>query len=93
MRVKPSVNDRFTLVVEFRGGTYVSQFLAPTPGAALRAWLGSEAAPLGSKAMQSLRKGLSDHREPVSVQGVVGVWCETYSVGRDLVLINIVETK
>jgi hypothetical protein len=84
----------FTVVLEFDGGTYISQFRAAS---AQTAAVKHAAHLIGNKAVGTLaiRKrlahGLSADR-PVSIQGVLNVWCCSTSVNKKFAMVNIVAT-
>jgi hypothetical protein len=84
----------FTVLLEFDGGTYVSQFRA----ASARTAAAKHAAQLvGNKAISTLaiRKRLAQDLlgdKPVAIEGVRNVWCCNASVGKKFALVNIVRT-
>ena len=81
------------MVLEFGGGTYISQFKAASAHAAVK-----HAAHLISiKGMStpSDRERLADRlsrEQPVPIQGFRNVWCCSGSVGRKFALVSIVAT-
>jgi hypothetical protein len=84
----------FTLIVEFDGGTYISQFRARSPQ---RAAANYAAHLVGTKGMSTpaIRKRLAtclSQERPVAIQGVRNVWCCSASIGKKLALVNIVAT-
>jgi len=84
----------FTMLLEFGGGTYISQIRATSARIAAR----KHATQLvGNKVIASLavRKRLAQDLlkdEPVAIEGVPNVWCCSASVGRKFALVNIVAT-
>ncbi len=84
----------FTVIVEFDGGTYISQFR----GRSAQCAAANYAAHLvGIKGMSTLanRKRLASclsRERPVAIQGVRNVWCCSASIGKKLALVNIVAT-
>jgi len=84
----------FTVVLEFGGGTYVSQFKAASAHAAAV----KHAAHLRSIkgiSRPSERKRLADRlslEQPIAIRGIRNVWCCSASVGRRFALVNIVAT-
>ena len=85
----------FTVVLEFDGGTYVSQFKAASASAAA---VKHAAHLISFNAMStpSNRKRLADRlslEQPVAIQGIRNVWCCSASVGRKFALVNIVATS
>jgi len=77
---------KFTVILEFRDGTYIRQLKALTPRAALKQ-LGA----LNDEKGRVFRKLAVD--KPVPIKGVEGCWCACASVGKDLALVNIVKTS
>jgi hypothetical protein len=84
----------FTVLLEFDGGTYISQFHATSPhNAALK----HAAHVIANKEMSSLvtRRRLADRlslERPVAIEGVRNVWCCSASIGRKFALVNIIAT-
>jgi 3-deoxy-D-manno-octulosonic-acid transferase len=84
----------FTVVLEFGGGTYISQFKAASAHAAAV----KHAAHLISIkgiSTSSDRKRLADRlslEQPVAIQGIRNVWCYSASVGRKFALMHVVAT-
>jgi hypothetical protein len=84
----------FTVILEFDGGTYISQFHGSSPhDAAVKHvdYLVSLKGMSTPKNRQLLANRLSQER-PVAIEGVHKVWCCSASVGRKLALVNIVAT-
>lgn len=87
---------RYTLLLDFQGGTYVSQTEAADEIEAVRLWCGQMAAsaPAGrasASLAKALRKGL-EVDPPVALEALTGVWCMTAVHGRSLALLNIVRS-
>jgi hypothetical protein len=85
----------FTVVLEFDGGTYISQFQATS---AHNAAVKHAAHLIGNKEMSTLlnRRRLADRlsvEPPVAIEGVRNVWCCSASVGKKFALVNIVATS
>jgi hypothetical protein len=87
----------FTLVFDFRGGTYVSQSSAESVSAGITncvaAWCSDISDeildPSGKKAMLVSAGG----EEPVLLQGLTNVWCTCFEVSGEMVYFNIVQTQ
>jgi hypothetical protein len=82
----------FTLILEFDGGTYISQFRAPSVMHAVAQYPSHL---LGNKKLCTLaiRRRLAEAlsaEKPVSIEGVRNVWCCSASVGKRFALLNIV---
>lgn len=86
---------RYTLVVDFAGGTYVGQVQAASPSEAPTTWahrLRSEGIPgVGAADLTAIAEGLSGS-EPVEVRGLNNVWCISATVDERLVLAHIVHS-
>jgi hypothetical protein len=84
----------FTLVLEFDGGTYISQFRAPSVHRAVAEYTSRL---MRNKVVSPLlvRRRLADAlsaESPVAIEGVRNVWCCSTSIGKKFVLLNIVAT-
>jgi hypothetical protein len=88
----------FTVILDYRGGTYISQVEATEPHAALLQWAAAlDPRPIaffGKKRKQSMVKELL-HDEyglyfPVALEGLLNAWCVSLPLPGSLV--NIVET-
>ena len=84
----------FTVILDFKGGTYISQVRARTPSEALRSWAKSRALTgvygLTARGRIKLRETLD---ELVELDGLKNAWCATASPGRVSALINLVRTE
>lgn len=85
----------FTFILEFRGGTYISQYRGRGPREAFQRWLAGQAVDLAGywhpRTVNHLFQNLAAE-VPVSIKGVVGVWCVMGSVPRSVALLNIVRS-
>jgi hypothetical protein len=84
----------FTVILEFDGGTYISQFQASSPDDAA---VKHADYLVGLKGMSTPtnRRRLADSlslENPVAIEGMRKVWCCSASLGRKLALVNIVAT-
>ena len=84
----------FTVILEFAGGTYISQFRASSPDDAA---VKHADYLVGLKGMSTLsnRRRLADSlalEPPVAIEVVRKVWCCSASVRGGLALVNIVAT-
>jgi hypothetical protein len=82
----------FTFVLEFDGGTHISQFRATSLFRAVEEY-GAQL--LRDKAVATLpvRRRLSEalsSENPVAIKGVRNVWCCSASIGKKLALLNVV---
>jgi hypothetical protein len=86
----------YTIILDYKGGTYVSQFLGPTPSAALQQW--AHRIPETDLQQWKLeRNELSTviaQGDLVLLTGLSNVWCQTGSDhSGQLLLLNIVATE
>jgi hypothetical protein len=84
----------FTLILEFDGGTYISQFRAASVVHAVAQYPSHL---LSNKELCTLaiRKRLVEAlsaEKPVAIEGVRNVWCCSAPVGKRFALLNIVGT-
>jgi hypothetical protein len=84
----------YTIILEYRGGTYISQVSADSPSAALLKWpseledgLLAELGITRNELSNILKSG-----QAVPINGCVSVWCISGSVKNDLALMNIIAT-
>jgi len=89
-------NRRFTVVCEFRGGTYVSQHFAEDERQAAQQWAEylKRDRPI-SRASTYLAKTVAadlPERPPVPLDGLSSVWCLSALCGGDLMLANIIHS-
>lgn len=87
----------FTIIVDYLGGTYLSQVNARHVDHVLARWAGQlDVTSLGGLTVEQLGVlNLELRREtehPVRIRGLVGVWCMSIDIEDRLALINIVET-
>jgi len=85
----------FTVLLEFDGGTYVSQLRSASAENAVRKYA-AELLENRSLCTSRLRKRLSSaiaEDEPVALSGIRSVWCCSASIGKKLALMNIIETS
>ena len=86
----------YTFVLEFRGGTYISQFEGETAHDAALVWANNlktrEIAHLRKKHKKLLLAELNEN-SLVKLSGVKNVWCDSFLIGKHLALLNIVQTN
>src|SRR5260370_15177896 len=90
----------YTVVLDYRGGTYISQVNAGSVAGALKIW--ADALDIGAVArLGPQRKGeliddikmqLSSGQPPAPLDGLVNAWCASALTSGGLSLINIVGT-
>ncbi len=86
----------YTFIMEYAGGTYISQIKAPSPKSACLKWAKSIAlsqiSHIGEKGKESLFDQIEEET-PAKLDGITNTWCITAHLRRGLVLINLVRTE
>lgn len=91
----------FTIVMEYRGGTYIAQVAATRPETALKQWARQidpiKIAHLGesrkAKLVTSIDEWIAERGTAAAIAGTVNVWCHTEVIGGSLVLIHLIATE
>jgi len=87
----------YTLVLDFHGGTYISQFDADSPIDAVSAWCRElqDEQLLGEVSADIAEGILVDAIENtlVEVEGLHGAWCAAATVDDNLALLNVIITQ
>ena len=85
----------YTFVMDYAGGTYVSQVKATSPKSAVKRWASElpvdEIDKFGSASKARLIKDVDDE-VPIMIAGLSNVWCSTARIRGKLALINFVRT-
>ncbi len=86
----------YTFIMEYAGGTYVSQVTAPSPKSACVKWAQgldvSQVSGVGLKSKEILIEEMRAEA-PVALDGLSNSWCATARIRGELALINIVQTE
>jgi hypothetical protein len=86
----------FTFIMDFQGGTYISQVNATSPESACIKWAEnletSEIPGLGSKGKNFIIEEVKKE-PPVTLKGVSNSWCTILDVYGKRALINLVQTE
>jgi len=86
----------YTLIMEYAGGTYISQSKAHSPKSACMKWAQkldeSQVKGLGLKGKESLIEQMKEE-SPVAIDGMLNAWCHSALVRGKLALINLVQTE
>lgn len=86
----------FTFVVDYKGGTYVSQVSARNVCVAITAWTRvANWQAMGIRVSDSFEKRLARElaeETPVPLEGMTNVWCIAPRLGRSMATVNIVAT-
>jgi hypothetical protein len=87
---------RYTVLCEFRGGTYVSQVSGSDVHEAVKSWTDYLARdrpiPQYSTNLAKAIAAQAEDTAPAALEGLAGVWRVSAVCGGDLILANIVET-
>jgi hypothetical protein len=84
----------FTVILEYKGGTYISQVSGESPRSSLSVWVST----LRDRDLKEWGTTIAELKEivesdqPVAVAGCRGVWCVSGSAMGGLALINIIAT-
>jgi len=86
----------FTCILEFRGGTYISQYEARYPGQALKRWATRER----QRLVGSWQAGLTERvfgelevQELMPLKGLTGAWCASATIDDEFALLNVIATE
>jgi hypothetical protein len=86
----------YTFIMEYAGGTYVSQVNAPAPESACVKWAQSldvsEVDGLDLNGKESLVEQMREET-PTPLEDLVNVWCKSALVRDELAIINLVRTE
>ena len=88
-----NIKGLYTIIVDYRDGTYISQFEADTPKSAVQHW--SRSKPSDRKDVPSgprsyIHSELLNGNDLVPLSGLKNVWCLTATYRDQLLLINVV---
>jgi len=85
----------YTVVLDFRGGTYIGQVSKESPDKAAEEWA-KAVSPDDARAWK-LNKGellkLLRGDKPTALNGCIGVWCFSGEIEGHLALVNVVQTS
>jgi len=86
----------YTFIMEYAGGTYISQINSSSPKSACVKWAQgldvSQVSGLGGKSKESLIEQMKDE-SPTLIDGVFNTWCASAIIRGELVLVNFVLTE
>ena len=87
----------YTLVLDFHGGTYITQFVAETAVDAVSAWCRElQDEELLGEVSSDVAEGImidAIENRLVQVEGLQHVWCAAATVDGALALLNVIETR
>jgi hypothetical protein len=81
----------YTVIAEYRGGTYIKQLRARSAKDAVQKWLKQSDTSIPKNLSAALRRISAETLEPVLIDGCENVWCASSSY-KGLLLLNIVKT-
>jgi len=84
----------YTIILDFKGGTYISQVSHLSPIDAVCGWADTVSVEdaIAWRLDRSQLTTMVRRDNPIPITGCTSVWCVSGSIGEDLALINIVET-
>lgn len=86
----------FTFVLDYAGGTYVSQYRGRSRREALLRWLAGEPRTLEELVKHpishQLAAALAERGRLVPLEGLQNAWCCSASLPRGLALLNVIKT-
>jgi hypothetical protein len=88
----------YTFIMDYQGGTYISQVRASTPRSAARAWARQldygAVQGLGRKGKEKLIEGMmSGYGDPVPITGIKNTWCCSALMLNKSMGINFIQTE
>lgn len=90
-----SENKLYTFILMFQGGIYVSQIVEQSPKTALLKWTISlnvdEIEGLGQRRKERIIAEAKEEH-PTLIKGMTTVWCSMFLSGKNLAVVNYVET-
>ncbi len=90
----------YTILMEYRGGTYISQARGASASDALRTWVHNlDPSPVHELGVRrkadliaAIENDLADGTAPTPLEGLQSLWCQTVVFSGGFVLINMVAT-
>jgi len=83
----------YTVIVEFDGGTFISQIPAKSHDEALAIWGRHRTKKFNLKTRSALIKALRDGEHGlVPLERLRNTWCTSASLGDEFILINVIKT-
>lgn len=88
------MKNKYTFIANYKGGVYISQYIAFNLMEALSLWaLGLDKKIFSESKRDKILLEITDpDLWPTSVKEVENVWCSTFLTGKTFLLLNIVET-
>ncbi len=82
----------FTLLAEYRGGTYIRQITAASPSGAVLGWCQETGASIPRNLAFGLKQLAAERDHAIQIKGCKNVWCLSTTYKGHLLLLNIVNT-
>jgi hypothetical protein len=91
------LNNLFSFIADFDGGTFISQHRKENLNAALLSWAKNSgfcaSAELTRNDLSNLLTQINDtDKQPIAISEMENVWCSSYLVGGRLLVVHIVHT-
>jgi len=84
----------YTLILEYRGGTYISQIQSESPTAAVKKWSTTITDHnLAAWGLDRTDLVLLSGDNPIPVENCMNIWCLTGSAKNHLMLLNVIATE
>jgi hypothetical protein len=90
-----TMSKLYTCILDFKGGTYITQVNVPAIDQALSAWVETVDTTKIEGLTTSMKKQLMSEiavEKPSMIEGVKNVWCTTFLLEENLALVNLIET-
>lgn len=87
--------DLFTLLCDYKGGTYISQVRASDPDAAGIEW-GAQLRieqPVERASDEIAKAAIEGLDRPVPLSGLADVWCRSATVSDELALVHLIRSR
>lgn len=85
----------YTLITDYKGGTYIAQETAENIQAAVRNWANGPSITniqgLKEKHIKQIKNELYENM-PVAISGTKNVWCTGFRASKNLAILHIVQT-
>ncbi len=86
----------YTFILDFQGGTYISQLSSRSVNSAVKKWAKEldtdEIFGMGNSVKQEIINEV-EKDVPIPLKGLKRTWCVSALTGKGLALVNVVETK
>ena len=85
---------RFTIICDYKGGTYISQVQAGNAAQSMTAWAEflRRERPVPDASELIAQAAQENPTDIVPLDGLIGAWCWTGTADKDLILAHIIQT-